>query len=230
MRLPERLAAMIEAQVADFLACPEFRALETGRASREAYDGFLANVVRTHLKATELVAFLYALAPPASAGSRLQNLLDELHHPVLLRQLASGAGLGDRLAEIDALAADDVRRVVVEPLLYDSLRELGLAVLLEIVAFECLLARTASRVADFLDQHRGLGPAALRWWTEHAEADARHAVEGLGDLARYVEYYEITEPDALAIAEVTLRDNVFVRRYFRRVPAGSREMDERCAW
>jgi hypothetical protein len=55
-------------------------------------------------------------------------------------------------------------------------------------------------------------------------------VEGLGDLARYVEYYEITEPDALAIAEVTLRDNVFVRRYFRRVPAGSREMDERCAW
>ena len=30
--------------------------------------------------------------------------------------------------------------------------------------------------------HRGLGPAALRWWTEHADVDVQHAAEGLADL------------------------------------------------
>lgn len=218
MGFRDRVTAMIDAQVAGLLACPAFQALETGRASRETYDAFLANVVRTHLKATACVAFLYAVAPPASAAGRLQTLLEELHHPVLLRQLASGAGLGGRLAAIETLAAADVRRVVVAPLLYGTLRETGCAVLLEVVAFECMLARLAPRVAGFLERHRGLGPTALRWWTERAEMDVRHARTGLADLAHFADYFALGEVTVLTIAEATFRANIFVRRYFHEAP------------
>lgn len=220
MGLRDFLTAMIDLQVAGLLACPAFRTLETGRAAREAYDGFLANVVRTHLTATERAAFLYAVAPPASAAGRLQVLLDRLHHPVLLRQLASGAGLGSRLGAIEALAAADVRRAVVEPSPYRTLGEAGFAALLEVVAFDCLLARVAGPVVGVLGRHRGLGSTALRWWTERAEADGRRAAAGLDDLVHFVDYYALDATTARAIAGETFRENLFVRRYFREPPAG----------
>jgi hypothetical protein len=226
MTLRERIERLFETQVAEFAASLEFRALESGTATPADYDRFLADVVRTHLRATEYVAFLCALAPPAASESRLRNLLEELHHPGLLRQLATGAGLGDRLPELEALAADDVRRLVVEPVLYRTLGELGLAAFCEIVAFEYMLARVAERIGAFLALHRGLGPVALRWWTEHADVDVQHAAEGLADLETYASYYGLGDEDGLAIVELTLRENVFLRRYFREaalaaVPAGA---------
>jgi hypothetical protein len=215
MSLRERVEDLFERQVAELTASGEFRALESGAATPADYDRFLADVVRTHLKATEYVAFLCALAPPAASESRLRNLLEELHHPGLLRQLAAGAGLGGRLPELEAQAADDLRRLVVEPVLYRTLGELGLAAFCEVVAFEYMLARLAGRAVAFLAAHRGLGPAALRWWTEHADVDVRHAAEGLEDLETYARYYGLAGDDGLAIAELTLRENVFLRRYFR---------------
>ena len=215
MTLRERIEGLFETQVAELSASREFRALESGSATPADYDRFLGDVVRTHLRATEFVAFLCALAPPATSESRLRNLLEELHHPGLLRQLAAGAGLGDRLPELEALAADDVRRVVVEPVLYRTLGEVGLAAFCEVLAFEYMLARLAGRIAAFLALHRGLGPVALRWWTEHADVDVQHAAEGLADLETYARYYGLADEDGLAIAELTLRENVFLRRYFR---------------
>ena len=220
MTMRESIESLFAAQVADLVASEEFRALERGTAALADYDRFLADVVRTHLKATEYVAFLCALAPPAASESRLQNLLEEIHHPGLLRQLAVGAGLGARLPELEARAADDIRRLVVEPVLYRTLGEVGLAAFCEVVAFEYMLARLAGRISAFLASHRGLGPAALRWWTEHADVDVQHAAEGLEDLETYARYYGLTGQDGLAIVELTLRENVFLRRYFRdRVPA-----------
>jgi hypothetical protein len=213
MTLRSRVETLYEEQVTQLLACPEFLALESGTASPEAYDHFVANVVRAHLKASQLVAFLYAVAPPASAESRLGNLLDELHHPGLLRQFAVGAGLAGRLPELEAMAADDIRRVVAEPLLYGTLKELGLAALCEIVAFEYMLTRIAGRIAAALAVHRGLSPKTLTWWTEHAEVDRQHAEQGLDDLEAYVAFYDFDPEDALAIVEMTLRENVFVKRY-----------------
>ena len=225
MTLRDRIEHLYDRHVDEFLATPEFRALESGEASPEAYQRFAANVVRTHLNASQLVAFLYALSPPAATESRLENLLEELHHPGLLRQFAAGAGLADRLPELEALAADDIRRVVADPLLYISLKELGLAAMTEIVAFEHMLSRIASRVAAALATHRGLSPRTLTWWTEHAELDRQHAEQGLGDLETYVRYYEIEPEDAGAIVEMALRENVFVKRYLGEratAPAGSR--------
>jgi Iron-containing redox enzyme len=215
MTLRERIEGLFETQVAELTASEEFRALESGTAAPADYDRFLADVVRTHLRATEYVAFLCALAPPATSESRLRNLLEELHHPGLLRQLAAGSGLGDRLPELEIQAAADVRRLVVEPVLYRTLGELGFAAFCEVVAFEYMLARLAGRIAAFLALHRGLGPAALRWWTEHADVDVQHAAEGLADLEIYARYYGLADEDGLAIAELTLRENVFLRRYFR---------------
>jgi hypothetical protein len=215
MTLRARIEGLFETQVAELSASREFQALESGSATPADYDRFLGDVVRTHLRATEFVAFLCALAPPATSESRLRNLLEELHHPGLLRQLAAGAGLGDRLPELEALAAADVRRLVVEPVLYRTLGEVGLAAFCEVLAFEYMLARLAGRIAAFLALHRGLGAVALRWWTEHADVDVQHAAEGLADLETYARYYGLADEDGLAIAELTLRENVFLQRYFR---------------
>jgi hypothetical protein len=225
MTLRKLVERLYERHEAELLDCPEFQALLSGTASREAYEQFGGNVVRTHLKASQLVAFLYALSPPASVESRLQNLMEELHHPGLLRQFAAGAGLADRLPELEALATDDIRRVVADPILYGSLKELGLAALTEIVAFEHMLSRIAGRVAAALATHRGLSAKALTWWTEHAEIDRQHAEEGLDDLEAYVRFYEIDAEDAQAIVEMALRENVFVKRYL-----GERAAPRARAW
>src|SRR5438046_896155 len=62
---------------------------------------------------------------------------------------------------------------------------------------------------------RGRAAAALEWLTHHSEVDVRHAEQGLADLGAYAAYYEFTDDEALTIVEMTLRENVFTRRYFR---------------
>lgn len=217
------VAALFAAQVTAFTTSAEFQDLEVGLLSREGYDAFLESVARTHLRSPQLLAFLYSIAPPLSAETLLHNLLEELGrdhdggppHGALLRELVAGAGLGDRLPEIEAAADDDLRRVVIDPILYGTLRDLGLAALTEIVAFEFMLARVSDRIAQALTRHRCLSTSALRWFTHHSEVDVEHAEQGLDALAAYVRYYEIPGDEALAIAEMTLRENVFLRRYFR---------------
>lgn len=226
-RAPSTLSSTVETlfeqEVARLTGSAEFRGLETGDAPPEAYDAFIENVARAHLRSPQLVAFLYALAPPAAASDLLHNLLEELGrdeagarpHPDLLAELLAGAGLAHRLDRIEAEAADDLRRIVVEPLLYGTLREVGLAALAEIVAFEYMLARVSGRLARALAAHRGLPAAALTWFTHHSEVDVRHAAQGLADLDAYVRYYDLADDEALTIVELALRDGVFARRYFR---------------
>jgi hypothetical protein len=211
---------LFESQVEAFTASPEFAALEAGAAD---YDAFLLDVARAHVKSPQLVAFLYALAPPTAAPTLLGNLLEELGleadshrpHPALLEDLLRAAGLGHRLQAVQAQAADDIRRVVTEPLLYGTLRDVGLAALTEIVAFEFMLSRVSGRIARALAQHRGLPAPALAWFNHHSEVDVRHAEQGLADLAAYVAYYELSDDEAIGIVETTLRENVYARRYFR---------------
>jgi Iron-containing redox enzyme len=222
MSVRSRIEMIFARQVAELIGCREFQAVETGEVARANYDLLIEHVVRAHLLSPQLVAFLYALAPPAVADALRDNLLEELGrdeaggmpHPALLRRLAESAGLADRLPTLQAAAAADIRRIVAEPLLYGTLRELGLAALGEIVAFEYMLSRVAGRIAGALGRHRGLAPAALEWFTHHSEVDVRHAEQGLDTLEAYIRYYEIPEGDALAILEMTLRENVFIKRYF----------------
>lgn len=212
-----------EEQLDDLTASPEFRALENGRATPEEYDAFIENVARAHLRSPQLLAFLYALAPPAAAADLRHNLLEEMGldepdgrpHPDLLVDLLTGAGLADRLSVVAARADEDLRRAVTEPLLYGSLREVGLAALAEIVAFEFMLSRVSGRFARALATHRGLPAAALVWFTHHSEVDVGHAEQGLADLEAYARDYGLGDTEALTIVEMALRENVFTRRYWR---------------
>src|SRR5205809_726484 len=94
--------ALFERQVEAFTGSPEFAALEAGCGD---YDAFIENVARAHLKSPQLVAFLYALAPPAAARDLLGNLLEELGleaeserpHPALLEDLLRAGGPGARV-------------------------------------------------------------------------------------------------------------------------------------
>lgn len=211
--------------VDDFTNSSEFRRLESGEASQEDYDGFLANLIRTHLKSPQLVAFLYALAPPDASGDVLHNLLEELGiedesgvaHPTMLHDLAVGAGLAPVLPQLERLGADDLRSIASEPLLFGTLKEVGLAALCEVVAFEFMLSRVASRMERALEARRGLRPEALLWFHHHSEVDIAHAEQGLKHIEDYVRYYGLADRDARSIIELTLRDNVFIKRYFAQV-------------
>jgi Iron-containing redox enzyme len=216
------IETLFTAHVAEFTNHADFVALASRQASPRDYARFIENVVRSHLKSPQLLAFLFALAPPRVAENLQHNLLEELGieedsgiaHPSLLRQLAVGAGLAHRLPELEALAAADLRQLVSDPLLYGTLKEVGLAALCEVTAFEFMLSRVAGRIARALAAHCGLGPATLEWFTHHAEVDTQHAEQGLDNLAAYIRYYEFSEEDALTTIEMTLRENVFIKRYF----------------
>ena len=221
--LRSRIEALFARQVEALTTSAAFRALEDGTATRAQYDAFIENVARAHLRSPQLVAFLFALAPSAAAHDLLDNLLEELGldtpsarpHPDLLRDLLHGAGLGHRLALLEAQAEDDIRRVVTEPLLYGTLRDVGLAALTEIVAFEFMLSRVSARLAGALAAHRSLVGTALVWFTHHSAVDVLHAAQGLADLEAYVDYYGFEADEALVLVELALRENVFARRYFR---------------
>jgi hypothetical protein len=130
--------------IEEFTACPDFKAMEAGAASKSDYDRLILNVVRAHLRSPQLLAFLFSVSPPQTYSNLLHNMLEELGidedsgvpHPTILRELADGAGLGSKLSEVEARAAADIRQVMVDPLLYPSLREAGLAALVEVEAFE----------------------------------------------------------------------------------------------
>lgn len=222
MSLRAKIEAMYQASSDELTATPEFQALESGAAPREAYDRFIANVVRSHMKSPKILAFLYAVAPPEATGDLLHNMLEELgieeedgiSHPDLLKAVAEGAGLGALLPHLDALAAEDMRAIIVDPLLYGTFKEVGFSVLTETVAYEWMLSRTASRIARFLGAHRGLSEPSLAWFTHHSEVDIQHAEQGLDSLVKYAAYYDFDPADAETIVEMTLRENVFIKRYF----------------
>lgn len=228
MPVRSHIEALFAAHVSELTNCLDFQALESGRAAPEEYSRFIENVVRAHLKSPQLLAFLFALAPPDVAGNLQHNMLEELGieeesgraHPSLLKQLAVGAGLAPRLPELEALAATNLRQMIVDPLLYGSLKEVGLAALCEVTAFEFMLSRVASRIAGFLATHCGLSPVTLEWFTHHSEVDIQHAEQGLDNLVEYLRYYELGEEDAMTILEMTLRENVFIKRYFGELSRG----------
>lgn len=221
-----KLLGLVESEYArqaeGFAQSELFRALERGTASALAYDSFISGICRSHLRSPHILAFLFALAPPRVADHLKHNMLEELgldeggvSHPSLLGRLMEGAGFdADRRAQAEVEAEEELRRVIVQPLLFGTLKELGLSVLMETVAFEWMLSRLASRMAHFLREHRRLAPGALRWFYHHAEVDQRHAEEGLDSVAAYALHYEFDDADAETILEVTFRENVFIKRYF----------------
>ncbi|MBD1915770.1 MULTISPECIES: iron-containing redox enzyme family protein [Cyanophyceae] len=218
-------------QVQAFEYSPWFQRLEQGQASLQEYDAFIFNLCQTHLKSPQILAFLYAVAPPEAAPQIKHNLLEELGldevaicHPDLLYQLATAAGFDrDRQASLAQAAQAQIRQLCTDPLLFGTMQELGLSVLLEVTCFEWMLSRLAGRIGQALATHRGLSPASLAWFDHHSEVDIRHAEEGLDSVEQYLAYYEIEAEDLETILDITFRENIFIKRYFADLPllAGS---------
>jgi hypothetical protein len=222
MKLHSFIEAKYAAQTTEFTQSRAFAALESGAAIRKDYDKFIANICRTHLKSPQILAFLYSAAPPAAAENVKHNMLEELgldetgvSHPDLLFKLAAAAGFDKQAQrELERAAQEELRRMASDPILFGTLKEIGLNVLLETTAFEWMLSRSASRIAAFLARYRGLSRESLTWFHHHSEVDIRHAEEGLQAVVDYLEFYEFDATDVEVILDITFRENVFIKRYF----------------
>ncbi len=209
-------------QTEDFVASRVFQSLKNGAATKRDYDEFIAAICRTHLKSPHILAFLFSVSPPAAAENLKHNLLEELgldeegvSHPSLLLELATAAGFDEEARiELESLAQETLRRNISDPILFGTLKELGLSVLIETVGFEWMLSRTAGKMAEFLQTFRGLGSDDLRWFHHHSEVDIRHAEEGLQAVVDYIEFYEFDPGDVEMILDITFRENIYIKRYF----------------
>ncbi len=199
-----------------------FQHLVSGVADIKFYDEFIANLCKTHLKSPQILAFLYAAAPPTVANTIQHNMLEELGldaegicHPDLLRKLASAVGLDNaKQVQIEASSQAELHRMCSEPMLYGTLKELALSVLLEVTCFEWMLSRLSGKMGIALQQYRKLDKESLEWFFHHSEVDIRHAEEGLDSVINYVEYYGFEIDDLETILDITFRENIFIKRYF----------------
>ena len=210
------------AQVQDFAQSCKFQQLESGQLSPTDIDQFIANLCRAHLKSPQILAFLYSVAPPAAAETIQHNMLEELGldeegicHPDLLLRLATAAGFDDHTQNaLREAAHDQVRTLCTDPLMFGTIKELGLSVLLEVTCFEWMLSRLSNRMGKALEVHRGLSPESLEWFYHHSEVDIRHAEEGVTSVVDYVTYYEVDADELETILDITFRENIFIKRYF----------------
>lgn len=231
----EDVRAVLDRATADAVAAEPLRRLGAGALPPDQVRELVGNVVRTHFLSPHVLAFVFGLAPGAAAPALLANLREELGetergraHPELLRDLMAGAGFS--AAEADAAiagAAERVRALCARPLPFPTMREVGLGVLLEMLAFEHFLAHHAGRLAEVLAVHYGLPRASLQWFDLHAEVDIRHAEEGLDVACAYLAEHGLDEPAFARVCQLTFAQNPVIRAYFpdetpRLAPAPSR--------
>jgi pyrroloquinoline quinone (PQQ) biosynthesis protein C len=209
-----------EAHVAGLQHSLGYARLKNGTATRAEYDALIVKVCETHFASAHFVAFAFSLAPPRAVSNLAHNLVEEMGtdsevaHSELLVRLLAGAELTEREPAARQAARYRLRDRVMEPLFYGSLREVGLAALVEIVGFEFMLSRLASEFALLLAEHRGLTVDALEWFTHHSEVDLEHAEQGLDAIVQYVEYYELEQQEATDIIDSALEENIYLKHYF----------------
>ena len=209
-------------QTQAFAQSEKFQQIESGQLTNAETDQFIANLCQAHLKSPQILGFLYSVAPPTSAANIRCNMLEELGldeegicHPDLLIRLATAAGFNAQQQEtLNAGAQNQLRTLCTDPLMFGTIKELGLSVLLEVTCFEWMLSRLSSRIGKALEEHRGLPKDSLEWFYHHSEVDIRHAEEGLDSVVDYVTYYDIDANELETLLDITFRENIFIKRYF----------------
>jgi len=212
-------AALHEQLVAD----PMYVAFVNRRAERADALRLVRLVCKAHLRSPQILGFLYAIVPPGSRESLEHNLLEELgrehegepSHPDLLRRLGAAIGLSaSEWQQLESGAEQVLRNKAVEPLLFGTLVETGLNVMLEVFAFEWMLSRESRRIGESLKHYLELGEQDLEWFYHHSEVDIAHAEQGLDTLVDFTTYYSLDAETVRTIAEITFRENIFLKRYF----------------
>jgi hypothetical protein len=218
--LGAHLESAYDASIRELRRAPPYARLVAGQAARAEYDAFVLELCKTHTLSAHFVAFAFSLAPPGAASTLQHNLLEELGadggeaHPRLLVRLLQAAGLAHQLPAVERAGRLRLDDKVLEPLFYGSLRDVGLAALVEIVGFEVMLSQVASEMAGFLRDFRGLPEGALAWFTHHAEVDVEHAEQGKRAVCEYAEHYRFVLDEAVTIVDSALDQNIYLARYF----------------
>lgn len=211
-----------QAQTEAFSNSPQFQAHETGKVAKTKYSTLLANISITHMQSPKILAFLFSISPPNSTDRVKQNLLEELgyeeaeeSHPDLLRNVMKGAGFDDTtIKRLEQTAQEEIRNKCNSPMMYATIKEFGLHMLLEVSSFEWMLSRLATRMGDFFTNHGGCKKDDLLWFYFHAEKDIQHAEEALDTIVDYVDYYGISTEEVSMIIDVVFRENIYMKHYF----------------
>ena len=206
----------------DFWNCKSMRNLCSGKLPQDDLRDFISNVFRTHFNSPHILAFLFSSLPSHTSGLLRDNLLEELGltsggpaHPPLLVDLAKGAGFTEvEVSKLVSESQDQIRQFCSTPMPLPTLRDLILSVLLETEAFEFLLSRYAASIGAALHEQYGLTRQTVRWFALHAEADIRHAEEGLQVIADFLAFYRIGKEEFEKIHRATFHTNMFLKRYF----------------
>lgn len=209
-------------QTEAFASSPQFQALEKGTAPSTEYRAFLANLGKTHIQSPKILGFIFAVSPPRSTENVKHNLLEELgfeeveeSHPELLKTMMKAIGFDETsLNRLEEEAQEEIRRMCQDPILYGTMREFGLHVMLEVFSFEWMLSRLASRIGNFLVKHRGCKKEDLLWLFYHSEKDIQHAEEALDTIVEFVDYYKVSSEDLKLIIDGAFRENIFIKHYF----------------
>lgn len=206
----------------DFWHCKSMRNLCSGKLPQDDLCDFISNVFRTHFNSPHILAFLFSSLPSHTSGLLRDNLLEELGltsggsaHPPLLVDLAKGAGFTEvEVSKLVGESQEQVRQFCSMPQPFPTLRALILSVLLETEAFEFLLSRYAASIGATLHERYGLTRQAVRWFDLHAEADIRHAEEGIHVITDFLAFYRIGKDEFEQIRRATFHTNIFCKRYF----------------
>ena len=193
------------------------------KLKRSEAESFVLRVCKAHLRSPQVLSFVYSMAPPNSREHIKHNLFEELgneksnepSHPELLKSLALSMGV--KKVEWEKLETDAelvIRNKAMEPLMFGTLKETGLNVMLEVFAFEWMLAREANKIGTALKHYLELNANDLEWFFHHSEVDIAHAEQGLDTIMDAVHYYQIDDETAKTVAEITFRENIFLKRYF----------------
>ena len=217
----------LEGTTTEALADPRVRAILSGGMAREDLSEFFRNFIVTHLNSVQILSFLFAVAPRDASDLVKGNLMEEMgldegekSHPEMLIDMARGVGFSEAdVIRLNAEADEARREFGSESVPYESLRELGLSMLLETVAFELFLSRASDRIAESMTGHYGLSTETVQWFTLHGEVDVRHAEEGKRTLQGYISYYGFRPDEVERILSKTFERNVVLKRYF---PLGSK--------
>ena len=222
MSVEHSVKALMEQTSAEALADQRVQALLAGEMSPEEVRVFFRNFIVTHLNSVQILSFLFSVAPRDPLNLVKENLLEEMglegsekSHPDMLIDLARGLGFSEQDIVRLSVEADEARRVFSSSdVPYGSLRDLGLSILLETVAFEFFLSRVSDRIAESLTSHYGLAAEAVQWFTLHGEVDVRHAEEGRQTILSYASHYRFKPDEFEEIARKTFAENVVLNRYF----------------
>ncbi len=214
----------LEGTATGALADPRVKAILSGDMARGDLREFFRNFIVTHLNSVQILSFLFAVAPRDAADMVKGNLMEEMGldegekaHPEMLIDLARGVGFTEAdVIRLNAEADEARREFGSERVPYESLRDLGLSMLLETVAFELFLSRASDGIAESMTGHYGLSEEAVQWFTLHGEVDVRHAEEGKRTLQGYISYYGFRPDEVEQILSRTFVRNVVLKRYFPR--------------